>query len=124
MIALALGFSGCFSGRGRWRPTIDPRVSAHPEQEEADQDACRTQGRTYLSGAGTNALASGLSGAATGAGIGAVVGSFSGNAGKGAKMGAILGFFGGSSVSAGVSYKRYQEGYIACMKARGYRVID
>lgn len=124
LVCLVAALTGCFSQRGPWRPTVDPRMSAHPGNEERDQTECRNSAQAGAGSLSQEAGKGAVKGAVGGAALGAAIGSFRGNAGKGAKMGALLGAVGGSSSGSARWFENFKYGYIRCMDARGYRVID
>ena len=66
----------------------------------------------------------GLLGGAIGAAAGAAIGAVLGDPGKGAAIGAAAGGIGGGAYQGLSSKQRYKKAYSACMRSRGYNVLN
>ncbi len=100
------------------------------DQFRSDENQCRQYAHEQIGGvtAGQAAASSGFQSAAIGAGLGAAVGALLGG-GEGAAivagMGLLAGGLSGSETartSGHISQQRYDNSYIQCMYAQGYRV--
>ena len=99
---LAFSLAGC-----AYRPVVDPKTSAHPENYESDLGECR-----QLAQQGAHPGGSAAGGAAIGAGVGvalAVATGHKGLAGQAAGGGAVIG---------GANEQR------TIVKGRGYAVLN
>ena len=113
-----------------------PSVMALPgsgygfDQFRLDDSACRAYAYQQLQGVTPSAAAAGtgLASAAIGTGLGAAVGAIA-NGSEGAAVGAATGLavggLGGVGYGTSAGYavqKRYDNGYVQCMYAKGHRV--
>ena len=99
-----------------YRPVIDPKTSAHPENFQADLAECQQIAEQAPKGA---ALAGAGIGAALGAGI-AVATGHSEAAGRAAGGGAVI----GGAKGGGASHREKRMIVRNCLKGRGYAVLN
>lgn len=112
-LLVAVSLAGC-----AWRPVVDPKTSAHPENYDTDLAECR-----QLAQQGAHPGGSAAGGALVGAGVGAALAVATGNkglAGQAAGGGAVLG--GAKGAGAGANEQRTI--VRNCMKGRGYAVLN
>lgn len=124
ILALCAAFAAGCATVGGWKPVIDSRVDAHPENIDRDLAECRDLAKEASGGVGKSALKGTAMGAVGGAAIGAVLGAVSGDAGGGAAIGSALGGTGGAVTQGLSADEQYKVSYLKCLEGRGHRVIN
>ena len=128
--AALLVLGGCVSMPTGPSVMVLPGSSKSFDQFRADDMECRQFAHYQVGGATTDSAAadSALKSAAIGTAIGAVAGAAIGGRG-GAATGAGVGLLGGSMAGAGAAgtsqyalQRRYDNGYVQCMYAKGHKV--
>ena len=112
-LLFALSLAGC-----AYRPVVDPKTSAHPENYETDLAECR-----QLAEQGAHPGGSAAGGAVVGAGVGAALAVATGHkglAGQAAGGGAVI----GGAKGAGAGAHEQRAIVRNCMKGRGYAVLN
>lgn len=126
----ALLLAGCTTIPTGPSMLVLPGTGRSFEDFRADESLCRQYAQEQVSGVtpGQAAVESGVKSAAVGALIGAAAGAAI-NGGRGAGVGAGAGLLFGSAAGAEAAnasgygaQRRYDNGYIQCMYARGHRV--
>ncbi len=113
------------------KPATQPRVShavysTYPPRHSYTQDLaeCKMLAQQAAGYVPEEAVKGGLLGGAIGAAAGAAIGAVLGHAGKGAAIGAAAGGIGGGAYRGLSSDQKYKQVYSACMRNRGWNVLN
>jgi len=108
------------------RPEIVRAVHTYQPRHSYTQDLteCKMLAQQTAGYALEETIKGGLLGGAIGAAAGAAIGAVLGRAGKGAAVGAAAGGIGGGTYRGFSADQKYKQAYAACMRNRGYNVLN
>ncbi len=108
------------------RPAIVQAVHTYQPRRTYTQDLteCKMLAQQTAGYTPEETVKGGLLGGAIGAAAGAAIGAVLGHAGKGAAIGAAAGGIGGGAYRGLSADQKYKQAYSACMRNRGYNVLN
>lgn len=131
LVFATLALGACVSVPSGPSVLVLPGTGKNFDQFRLDEMVCRQYASSQVGGAEVNqaALQSGVTSAVVGAAVGAVAGAAVGGDSRGAAAGAGVGVLAGSAAGTDASratggelQRRYDNGFIQCMYAKGHRV--
>jgi OmpA family protein len=133
-IAACLLLTACATVPSGPSVLVLPGTGKNFDQFQADDAVCRQwalrqTGATPNQAGAASTVTGAVVGTVVGAGLGAAIGAAAGSPATGAAVGAGAGLLGGTTVGAGNAYgagvsvqRRYDNGYVQCMYAKGNQV--